>query len=218
MVVAERQPAAVAAGGPTHEDEESIDDYMARLMNRIRGNSGAEERAAPAPKIESRPTIDLPTAVVAEIVRPDSTPDHEPAVVEPPVIPAGPVQLVARSAPPESGVNLRAMRELANMTARGAIDKHAQGRWGKASIRKLVGGAVALVGGIGLMVGASYLTDQGVWVRAPALIAMVAGIYWIAESAALSRNVRLLGGRATRFVKAESQPVPVESSTTEAGE
>lgn len=89
-------------------DEESIDDYMARLMNRVQGTS--DSGAAP---VVSRPTRDESAR------KSTSKPVVSAAPSEPPSGEYSP-----RSAAPEQSHNLAAMRELANESARSAIRTH----------------------------------------------------------------------------------------------
>jgi hypothetical protein len=101
----------------TEHTDESIDDYMARLLKRVRGVStvrspaGGEGSAAPGAAAKSDADC---------IPRKSTSPAPEvPAVQE------VPARLTRRTAAPELSSDLKAMRELANMTARAAIDKHA---------------------------------------------------------------------------------------------
>jgi hypothetical protein len=113
------------------------------------------------------------------------------------------VQLVARTAPPELAVNLQAMRELANMTARGAIDKHAQSRWSRAALGNTALGVACLVSGPWLMARETLL---GSFTRAAGFVAVVGGIFWLVRGALLFNNIRQVGRRTTKFVEAESHP------------
>ncbi len=118
-------------------EEESIEEYMARLLNRMRGGTGAKATSEPAAKVIA-PSNAAQTSKVAtgtEVVK--KTP--KPVPVE---VPAPPVQsevqpvaaaepapvgrmteLGPRSSRPET-VDLVAMRELANSQARAAIHTH----------------------------------------------------------------------------------------------
>jgi hypothetical protein len=192
-------------GGSDHE--ESIDDYMARLFNRIRGSEPdvaqpqvkVERRPSSAPRVESR----APAVVNKE--PPASAENSEPDA------PREAVQLVARSAPPELSVNLQAMRELANMTARGAIDKHAQGRWSRAALGNTALGVACLVSGPWLMVRETLL---GSFTRAAGLVALIGGIFWLCRGALLFNNIRQVGRRTTKFVEAESHPATHDAPLT----
>jgi hypothetical protein len=100
--------AAASKAVPAEDDEESIDAYMARLMNRVQGSS--EPGAAP---IISRPVREEPVKNSAP------KPAAEAAEPEPPTGEYSP-----RTAAPEQSHNLAAMRELANESARSAIRTH----------------------------------------------------------------------------------------------
>ena len=178
---------------------------MARLLNRIRGISAPAE-VQPRGRVEPRPVIAPQTVTTSPAAN-----KRKPliAVQSPaPVAPDGSAQLVARTAPPELAVNLRAMRELANMTARGAIDKHAQGRWSKAAVGKTVLGVLSLACGAWLMLRA---TPLGSLAHAAGLIALVAGAFWVFQGASLFRSIRQVGRRTTKFVEAESQAASHEA-------
>lgn len=78
-----------------HEHEMSINDYMARLLNRTRGVSAA----------------DLPTAEAN-------------AIGEPSLVRAERVKMEPRAKAPEASIGLAVMREIANQSARAAISTH----------------------------------------------------------------------------------------------
>jgi hypothetical protein len=187
------------------EQEESVDDYMARLLNRIRGISAPAE-VQPRARVEPRQVVapQTETNSPAADKREPSIAVESPA----PVAPDGSAQLVARTAPPELAVNLRAMRELANMTARGAIDKHTQGRWSKAAVGNIVLGILSLTCGAWLTLRAMPL---GSLAHAAGLIALVAGGFWVFQGASLFRSIRQVGRRTTKFVEAECHPASHEA-------
>jgi hypothetical protein len=103
---------------------------------------------------------------------------------------------VARSAAPESAVDLKAMRDLANMTTRGAIDKHAHGRWSRAAVAKGLGGLFSFVCGVWLMF--SHVSALGILSSFVGFAGIVAGIFWILQSALLVRNLRQAGRRTNK--------------------
>jgi hypothetical protein len=187
------------------DPEESVDDYMARLLNRIRGISAPAE-VQPRARVEPRQVV----APQTETTSPTADKRAPLVAVEcpAPVAPDGSGQLVARTAPPELAVNLRAMRELANMTARGAIDKHTQGRWSKAAVSNTLLGIVSLACGAWLMLRA---TPLGSLAHAAGLIALVAGAFWVFQGASLFRTIRQVGRRTTKFVEAECHPASHEA-------
>jgi hypothetical protein len=194
-------PAAIAPAIPAAaNDEESIDDYMARLLNRMRGDSGPNQTEAATrpkprlPKAVMPPTVASPTPAKSLANRKKA----EPIAPRPAPVPD---QLVARSAAPESVVNLKAMRDLANMTTRGAIDKHAHGRWSQEAVGKGIGGFFTFLCGVWLMF--SLSAALGGLVRLMGFAAIVAGIFWIAQAVLLVRNLRLVGRRTNKSVDAD---------------
>ncbi len=199
------QSAETETAAMTADHEESIDDYMARLLNRIRGSSGSTEEHSQA-KAEQRPVM----ARQPNVASPSTETVEPPAVAERPmsVDAEGAMHLVARTAPPELTVDLQAMRDLANMTARGAIDKHAQGRWSKTAAIKATLGVSSLICGLLLVLGAIPL---GAFGRVAGLVALGAGGFWGYQGISLVRNIREVGRRTTRFVAAESNPATHEA-------
>jgi hypothetical protein len=152
-----------------HDDQESIDDYMDRLLDRIRRSRKEEKR--PAVAVESRPTV-------AET--------H--------------VQLVAQSAPPKLGIDLRAMRDLANVTARRAIDRHDR-RLRTDVFGKIASGVVSIGCGALLML---QRTPIGSRPHAVGLVAIAVGIHWIYKAASSGYNARNVKSRTTNIAQAES--------------
>jgi hypothetical protein len=105
-------------------DEESIEEYMTRLLNRARGRDNADPVAPAKPAAEPVPTPKLqevrkaPQAAREEPIATIAMEEYKPA----------------RQAP-EAASNLHAMRELANETRRTAIASHAKRNW--SSVMKL---------------------------------------------------------------------------------
>ncbi|HKD37817.1 MAG TPA: hypothetical protein VKB78_13490, partial [Pirellulales bacterium] len=81
-----------------------------------------------------------------------------------------------------------AMRDLANVTTRGAIRRHTHGRWSRAAIAKSIGGMVSFVCGIWLVL--FQATTAPVFMRAIGLAGVIAGGFWISQAAWLLRNLR----------------------------
>ncbi|EMI54506.1 myosin heavy chain [Rhodopirellula sallentina SM41] len=151
--VADSAAATVVAGGADEgePEDDSIEAYMNRLLQRVQGQPETGDAPAvaakpvePAPKADTHVTEEMPPVEVAE----------EP-VTEPEVDPNAP--LVPRSQAPERNSDLSAMRELANASARSAITRsnktqshttrmQAMVKFGQAGIAMLCGiAAVALV-------------------------------------------------------------------------
>ena len=114
-----------ADSGPAASDEdESIEDYMTRLLNRARGGDAPNEdtpdepAVAPGPIAECKDVTASPAVVPEEPAATIEMKDYKPT----------------RQAP-EAAAKLDAMRELANETRRTAIASHAKRNW--SSVMKL---------------------------------------------------------------------------------
>jgi hypothetical protein len=92
---ARRKTDIAAEADEPHEHEISINDYMARLLNRTRGVTAN----------------DIPTAVAD-------------ASAEPSIVRAERVKMEPRAKAPEASIGLAVMREIANQSARAAISTH----------------------------------------------------------------------------------------------
>ncbi len=130
-------------------EEESIEDYMKRLMARMRGGSMEED---------SRPSLSAPVATIAPTPAQSLDSMSSPKVSMPGAIterapnsttgPFNPEEYVPKALAPEMSRNMAAMRELANNSARSAIQVSARRRYGTAIALKL---AIALIGlGVGV--------------------------------------------------------------------
>jgi len=140
--VAAPTPAPVARTGhasPAHagDDEDSVEQYMAKLLERVR-SPGA--RAEPTP---------APTGAVAPKAEPAPVPEERP-------LPPAPLEsmedLSPRTVAPERSVDLSAMRELANMQAKTAIQTHSQRKTVSAVRSKFIVAVLALCCGGALTV------------------------------------------------------------------
>jgi len=114
--------------------EESIDDYMARLLARVRGEaSSTASRYEPAAEIEppaaARPGASAP---ISPVIEPNSTAVGTGAPVFPRVA-------------PETLADLRAMRELANLSAQSALNRHTRQTLKRTIRSKLMVALVAVV-------------------------------------------------------------------------
>ncbi len=126
LVTEEPKPAPTAA----HEEEDSIEAYMQRLLQRVSGESEARPRAA-------QPKTSLPIVSVADV---EASAPTTPIADEPVIEPFDPAKYVPRSMAPEASSKLAAMRALANSSARSAIHtstkrraaKHLSGKLGMA--------------------------------------------------------------------------------------
>jgi hypothetical protein len=115
------------------EDDNSVEEYMARLLGRPAVQSPPERKA---PKSDLRPVVHA-----AEPVVPKSAPP-KPAPEEP---------YRPRTPPPELSSHLSAMRDLANNTARRAIDRHRHTLQAAAIRWRLLFAVVGLVTSLGFV-------------------------------------------------------------------
>ncbi|MFH1924242.1 MAG: hypothetical protein ABIP48_30685, partial [Planctomycetota bacterium] len=120
------------------DQDESIDDYMARLLHRVRETSGQPNQPTP-PRSPQETAVDKvpPSAPVAEQ---DNLPQGTPP---PAATPRETTAPAPRAAAPEKSVDIAAMRELANFSARAALNRHARRGLLGSVVGRLV---VALVG------------------------------------------------------------------------
>jgi hypothetical protein len=154
-----QRPAAIAAvpTAPASDDDDSIDDYMRKLMQRVRGASANEENPVPARK----PTL---AAMVSETADEDR---HESAQTQPVEAPPAKQEMLRdlselrRGPAPEQMTNMGALRQLANQSARHAIDVAAsrQSRE-KATMRLAVSVISVAVGTLASIVSPSPLDLQ----------------------------------------------------------
>lgn len=107
-VVAEEPAEAMATDG---EDDDSIDDYMRKLMERVRGGADAP------PQVETT-TVDKVSEPAQPVAAPARDPEPVPAAVEPMKC-LSEMKSSSQSAPK---TDLGALRQLANQSARHAID------------------------------------------------------------------------------------------------
>jgi hypothetical protein len=140
-------PESSASHGPdqpahANGEEESINDYMSRLMARVRGEASDN---APAYRPQSpRPRPAAPPETPAEPEQ-GATP---PQAAESREL----VEMTPRTAAPEANIDLSAMRELANMSAQSAISRHDQRTLSLTTRGKLLVAIVAALTGVTLLV------------------------------------------------------------------
>jgi hypothetical protein len=210
-------PSPVAAGnGPRHAtaapatkdgDEESIDDYMSRLMQRIRLTPNEPEspsRATPRPEPIHRAREASAGGSAVEPL--------QPAASTPQSVEAEPVQLRART--PAKQIDLTAFRELANLSARNALHQHSRRTLVHAMYSKLTVSMVALVAGIGLFwmwkqFGACPMT------LCSSLVAIIVALFWGLEYALLTGRLIVRKGHVSIDQKASSHPSEPAASSGE---
>jgi hypothetical protein len=165
----EDKPAAAAsidAGTQNgEEDEESIEEYMKRLMARMRGDSEPVEEKKSEPK--SQPAMKQSTprdpSEIKTPVRKTEPAFQSRTTARGPATTAAfnPNEYIPKALAPEKSRNMAAMRELANTSARSAIQVSARRKYGTAVALKLaiaatgfgVGCALIMLNGFKLNIG-----------------------------------------------------------------
>jgi hypothetical protein len=137
----EPQPATPSAPEMS-EGEESIDDYMSRLLARTRGTAEKSPAIATVQQPTKPPATPAPRLVV-EASRTDRPANSGPA-------PGGgeAAVLSARAAPPERNMDMAAMREVANSWSQNALRVHEWRHLSKVTRDKLLVLVVAAVIGV----------------------------------------------------------------------
>jgi hypothetical protein len=209
--VPERQEPVAAAVNEAEEvperqepasHEESIAQYMSRLMQRM-GKGSGDSRATPpaAPRAAATPSRQpaFPTAMAKK----PASARHEP------------VKMVARSPVPEKGFDLKAMRELANSSARHAIDHHAHQRW-VTMIRKQAAIAVsAMLLGI-FLIAIWWRLRLSVHVFYVGLTSLLLSALWAVQYVALPEQSRLKAFMQRIGLREKnSSPSPAEATPDE---
>lgn len=127
--------------GSHAEHEDSVEEYMTRLLARMRGEAQAPTAVAVSPA-QATPKLTTPQL----LAEPESAEDFEPLSAE---------NFISRSNAPEKIKNISAFRELANSSARTAIHKSSRQRYLSTGLYKL---AICV---IGLTVAAVLLAING---------------------------------------------------------
>jgi len=176
-----------ALGSPAAEQEEdedeSIDDYMARLMDRVKTVAGGSEPSDYRRRAGRQGTP-------GETEPADDAPGREPADSRPETSRLRePVELSPRAVAPEKQAGLSAMRELANLSAKSAIDRHSRQKLLAVQRAKL---AVTIAGaGVGgILIWLWWAKDAGPVTAYAALVAfLVAGFWGIQYAMATGRLI-----------------------------
>lgn len=154
----------------TSDDDVSIDDYMQSLLARMRAKSGEPE---PAPK--KKPVEEK------AVVKPEPVEEPEP------VRPITREEFVPSRYAPEQTSDIRKLRELANETAKAAIDSATINRWESLCKSKLLVSILALCTGFFLHYHSeSYLSIS----FAGACLAYVVTVFWWLQSAVIYQHVK----------------------------
>jgi hypothetical protein len=182
------------------EHDETVEDYMARLLQRMRGTSQkepvdgsdeqvADERAtvdeAPCEAAVDEQAADADVVYAPEATAPasliDSPAEVEPEDAEPTPLAAG--EFRPRKQAPESKSDLGALRELANNSARSAIDHHQQQQQMHKAFGRFVIAGVALIGGAAFFFLQSFV---GQIALTGAVISVLLAVIWGCQGAGIA--------------------------------
>jgi hypothetical protein len=146
------------------QEEESIEKYMERLMERVRGDKAMSPKPRPAPDLEPEEPAAAAAAPEAETAEPS-----EPAPVQP-------AETIRRPPPAEQTIDLAAMREVANTAARSAIERHYQNSRGDRGTGRLFAAGFVLL--VSALLGCWAWQTSSVPAAVGAGIALLAGGLW----------------------------------------
>lgn len=208
LVTEEPRPALVAA----HDEEDSIEAYMQRLLKRVSGENESRPHSSPA-----KPSLPIVSPVVRE------TPAEKPTIAaEPHVEPFDPSTYVPRSMAPEASSKLAAMRELANSSARSAIHtstkrRHAKHLSGKLGMSIFAVAAAISLGWLALQTHStlSYYAAIGACV-AGLLWGLHAGYLWLRKSRHVVEERTIEDAKEAGPVVAAESPAEADAQLVEA--
>ncbi|MCS7465695.1 hypothetical protein NZK35_03280 [Stieleria sp. ICT_E10.1] len=137
-LLSEHDTVVAADDGP---EDDSIEAYMSRLLQRVQGDDQPKQPAPPAPpSVPAAETEQDDSAM--ELDESDEAELDQSQPVEPSIKDS--VPLVPRSQAPELSRNLSAMRELANQSARNAVSRSIRIQARDTQMKAALKGAVAL--------------------------------------------------------------------------
>jgi len=200
------EPAATSNASETTKqtDEDSIEDYMAQLLKRVRAGGASSETnpsqsSACKPSPLSRPSTTTPTAPATPIAPVSS---RMPTQETPANFAPQPREIADsdRVTPAVFPVDLKAMREIANDSARMAIDQHTRKRWAAAASWKLIVVLLAFLSCVALLCWGNVrnsITFSAV------TTSVIVAMYWGLQWAVLFRQTR---SHTTQTPDSQDQP------------
>lgn len=184
------------------EEEESIDAYMSRLMDRVRATTGVSRRES------YQPPRSQPEEPPQPVPRAEQPPAAKQAAPQQPK----PTKMTRRAVAPEKQADLSAMRELANLSAKTAIHRYAQFQ------RTFARRAQLLIASVGLIVGGLLLWTWWAKGTSPltlcaAMVGFIVFLFWVVRYARLTdRAVAGETGKADGHAQAPPQKDEGEES------
>jgi hypothetical protein len=162
-----------ATGEEPHE--ETIEEYMARLLGRVRALQGEAAQSSPRTVATQRPQPARPHGASLEPV--PAPPQASASQSETSPAPE-PVAMRPRGPAPESSANMAVLRELANANAQQALAVHSRARVSHAMKSKLVVSIVSLLSSFALM-WCSATTDSALIYAASVASLLIAIVYGV---------------------------------------
>jgi chromosome segregation ATPase len=193
---AETGPVKPAHADGHHDEQDTIDAYMAQLMARL-GKSGY----VPPQDVAPQPPQISNTAPEPEVAAPPAPPRQAPKLRDP-------SEMGRRALPPELATDLSAMRELANLNARAAIDTHARSTLVKAWLSKAL---VMVLGMVTAGVETWFAMEGNEWAGYFIVPCLMIGIFWGWQYLVMSKRLH-----SSRDVAAEPSG-DVTAATAEPG-
>jgi hypothetical protein len=162
-------------------EEESIEEYMAKLLQRVRGD-GAGQPASQSAAALAKPTSE-PRAATDNIAPAAERPLNDPSLLQPAAQPSR-VPLAGDEFKPmrqamEQPATLQELRDLANQTARRAIAVHATHTYRQSALTKVIVSVLALMTGVWLMLQLPHWRDAQF---ISACMLMLIAAYWSGQT------------------------------------
>jgi hypothetical protein len=191
--------------GSGEADEESIEQYMAKLLQRVRGDTDRPpaSQAPPPPIRPERPAahagmpLSAPgnssSRLLSRADSPDSFVPAEAAVTE------VRTELRLRAPAPERLADLKALRQLSNETARQAIGVYETRYQRRRTLSRIIVSALAGATGLWLICLAPSWRDPQL---ISACVLLYIAAHWMTQT--LRSNIRLLRARSIEFVTGQS--------------
>jgi hypothetical protein len=177
------------------DEEESIEDYMAKLLQRVRGDAPAApaSQSAPAvvrptaPRMPERPAYVQHTAAPVSTESLDAPPSANISPASPDVLSREEFKRVASA--PERAANFQALRDLANQSTRRALAVHATQTYRRSAVTKVIVSVLAAMTSFWFMLLAPGWHDPQ-FISGGVLLLVAA--YWVGQTVqALLESIRL---------------------------
>ena len=200
-----------AEAGSGSGDDESIESYMSRLLNRVRGSASGE---GPARETVDRMRESLSIRASQSLPAPpaeSATPTAEAASGGGEIDPSDPINYVPRSQAPEQTLNMTAMRELANSHAHGSLRTATRKQATRKAARQSAIGTLSFAG-FGLLGLTGYLTESLLASLASTVFLGMAVFQWTKSAAVQLKSLRLEPPAAQMEDETTAEDIAVQDS------